>query len=198
MMPWRCTPARVHATRLRPPSPPNRRSCNASWRSVPPRQRTCTASRGQKPSCIICIAIHHSHRLACACRARRRRSGRSCERQAVWPRIVAANRSRCNCGTQGRKSSSISKMQVLCPLIQTASDSMWWRSPTADGCWHLDLAASAGRGGLRCRNEARKSWRSFSVSRVCLPCSPSIMIPALWGARPGGISLPYWCAFCCV
>jgi Integrase core domain len=35
--------------------------------------------------------------------ARRHRSGRSCAKLAVWPRIVAASRSRWNCGTKAEE-----------------------------------------------------------------------------------------------
>jgi hypothetical protein len=102
-------------------------------------------------------------------------------------RIVAVSRSRWNCGSQGRKFSSISKMPVVYPLIQTASDSTWWRSPTL---WmRAPRSGCIGRSGRTSTPKPYwKSSPSFSVSRVCLPCSPSIMIPALWGAHPGAIS----------
>jgi hypothetical protein len=116
-----------------------------------------------------------------------RRSGRSCARRAVLKRIVAVSRSRWNCGSQGRKFSSISKMPVVYPLIQTASDSTWWRSPTL---WmRAPRCGCIGRSGRTSTPKPYwKSSPSFSVSGVCLPCSPSIMIPALWGAHPGAIS----------
>ena len=82
-MSWPCMPVRGHAARHRPPSPPNRPSSSASWKSASLPQRTCSAFRGQRRSCTICTAILRSKLRVCACRAPRRPSGKSCGKQAV-------------------------------------------------------------------------------------------------------------------
>jgi hypothetical protein len=58
------------------------------------------------------------------------RSGRSCARLAVCERTGAASQSHWNSGNQGRQSSSISKMEVTCPLILWGSGNTWSKSPT--------------------------------------------------------------------
>src|SRR5207247_3128095 len=70
-------PLCVPATHLLPRSPPSQPSCNASWKSAPTPQSTCSVSLDQKPSCITYTAIRRSPRLVCVYHAPRRQSGRS-------------------------------------------------------------------------------------------------------------------------
>src|SRR5881394_1219566 len=57
---WLCIPTRERGTPNLPPSPPNPPLCNASWRSASPRQRTCSASRGQRRFCPPCTALRQA------------------------------------------------------------------------------------------------------------------------------------------
>jgi hypothetical protein len=51
LMSWRCIPERLPGTPRRPPSPPRRLACNASWRFEWSRQRT--ESRVPGPEAIL-------------------------------------------------------------------------------------------------------------------------------------------------
>jgi hypothetical protein len=123
VMPWLCIPAHERGTRLWPPSPPSQLLCSASWRFEWPQQRTCSACRGRKRSCITSTAIRRSNRPGCLCHAHRRRSGRFCASPVASPRIAGAGPNCWSCASPGRKSSSTSKMKASSALIPRASES---------------------------------------------------------------------------
>ncbi len=78
---------------------------------------------------------------------------------------------------------------------RSASGRMWSRSPIS---WMLALRSgyTTRCAAISMPRPSSKWWSSFSLSTVCLVCSPLIMIPVLEASLRAAISLPPSCGSC--
>ena len=197
-MSWRCTPERLRGTLHRPPSPPNLPSCSGSWRSVWNRQRTCSASQDQKPSSSMSIAILCSNTPAYGCRA---------EPPTVWKILRQAG---CIEEHRRRKPKPLELRQPgeevqfdLKDASSVPADPAGKQQHVVEIANFVDAGTSIWlhrevRGDFDAEALWRAWWSNFCGSQACLRCSPLIPILASLEALQDAISLPRWCASCCV
>jgi hypothetical protein len=80
----------------------------------------------------------------CACRVRRRRSGRSCACSVALRTSLVANPNPWNASSRVRRSNSTSKTPPPCLLIRDQQAAAWGGNHQFCRCGHLDLAEQGG------------------------------------------------------